>query len=312
MNVMGRSAMRPILEVRHLRLVDAICRARSVTAAAATLNLSQSALSHQLLNLERDLGLPLFARVGKKMVPTAAAERMIVGGRRVLEELDATEAALLEAAADRRRPFRVAAGCNTLYPWLAAQVGRFSAAEPDVDPRIVFDVRGREAEALAAQDADLIVTSRPPEDRRLGKLRLFALETIAIVGEGDPLASSGADQVRWSDLPGRTIFIHDLAPRDEADLLTAAGGLGRPPRLVPVQLTEAIVALARAGQGIGLISRWPAGAVGPELAGVRCMPFRAAHMRTFFAVWREAREVADVAERFANQAEAGRLHSLAS
>lgn len=294
------ASQRSILEVRHLRSVEAIVRTRSVTAAAATLNLSQSALSHQLLSLERDLGVSLFTRVGKRMVPTAAAERLVAGGRRVLAELEATEAALRGGAADRRRPFRVAAACVTLYPWLAAQVGLFSAARPDVDPRVMFEMRGREAEALASHDADMLITSRPPDDRRLRRERIFALETVALVGESDPLAH-GRDALRWSDLAGRTVFMHDLAPQDEADLRVAAGRNGRPPRLTPVQLTEAILALARAGQGIGLLSRWPDGA-GPALDGVRRMPFRPAHERTFFAVWREDGPAADMASAFAHQA----------
>lgn len=302
--------LRPILEVRHLRAVEAIFRERSVTAAAATLNLSQSALSHQLLNLERDLGVALFTRVGKRMVPTAAAERLLAGGRRVLAELEATEAVLRGSFADRRRPFRVAAACVTLYPWLAARIAEFSVARPDADPRVVFEVRGREAEALSNHDADVVITSRPPEDRRLRREQLFALETVAIVGDSDALAAQD-EMLRWSDLAGRTVFMHDLAPQDEADLRIAAGRNGRPPRLVPVQLTEAIFALARSGQGVGLLSHWPDGA-GPPLEGVRRRSFRPAHVRTFFAVWREAGEAADLARDFAQQARPQSPQALAS
>src|SRR3954470_13441904 len=77
------------IEVRHLRLVRAIASEGSVTRAASRLHLSQSAVSHQLLDLERDLELRLFDRVGKRMVPTAAGQRLIAGAGRLLGELAA-------------------------------------------------------------------------------------------------------------------------------------------------------------------------------------------------------------------------------
>ena len=74
----GNPGSRLVLEVRHLKLIQAIAREGSVTRAAPSLNLSQSALSHQLLNLERDLGAKLFDRVGKRMVPTHAGAQASV------------------------------------------------------------------------------------------------------------------------------------------------------------------------------------------------------------------------------------------
>ena len=63
------------LEIRHLRLVVAIAETGSVTRAGERLYLTQSALSHQLKDIESRLNTPLFHRVGKRMVPTAAGEQ---------------------------------------------------------------------------------------------------------------------------------------------------------------------------------------------------------------------------------------------
>ena len=63
------------LEVRHLRLVVAIAELGSMTKAGNHLNLTQSALSHQLRDIEDRLGSPLFRRLNKKMDLTPAGEK---------------------------------------------------------------------------------------------------------------------------------------------------------------------------------------------------------------------------------------------
>ena len=65
------------LEIRHLRLVRAVTAAGSLTGAGSVLNLTQSALSHQLRDIESRLGTPLFLRVGKRMMLTPAGERLL-------------------------------------------------------------------------------------------------------------------------------------------------------------------------------------------------------------------------------------------
>ena len=72
------------LEVRHLRLVREVSAAGSLTRAGAALHLTQSALSHQLRDIESRLGTALFLRVGKRMVLTPAGERLLRSAEDVL------------------------------------------------------------------------------------------------------------------------------------------------------------------------------------------------------------------------------------
>src|SRR4051812_42097666 len=105
----------PRIDVRHLRLVLAIGNEGSVTRAAGRLHLSQSAVSHQLLDLERDLETRLFDRVGKKMVPTAGGARMMITARRLLAEITELEESLARARGEVRMPLRITASCFTSY-----------------------------------------------------------------------------------------------------------------------------------------------------------------------------------------------------
>ena len=79
------------LEIRHLKLVRAVTTAGSLTGAGSVLNLTQSALSHQLRDIESRLGAALFLRVGKRMMLTPAGERLLRSADEVLEAIQRTE-----------------------------------------------------------------------------------------------------------------------------------------------------------------------------------------------------------------------------
>src|SRR5258705_7124927 len=79
------------LEIRHLRLVMAIAETGSVTRAGGQLHLTQSALSHQLKDIEGRLGTRLFHRLGKRMVPTPAGETVLQSAGDVLALMKRTE-----------------------------------------------------------------------------------------------------------------------------------------------------------------------------------------------------------------------------
>src|SRR3954451_13460364 len=101
------------LEVRHLKLVAAVAEEGSLTKAGERLHLTQSALSHQLLDLEERLGTPLFHRISKRMRLTQAGEKILTSARRVLDELRATEDEVHMLATERRGRLRITTECYT-------------------------------------------------------------------------------------------------------------------------------------------------------------------------------------------------------
>src|SRR5262249_52440338 len=106
------------IDVRHLRLVAAVADVGSLTRAGDRLHLTQSALSHQLRDIESRLGTALFLRVGKRLVLTPAGERLLSTAREVLDRLEQAEAAIREMGKDRGGLLRLTTECYTCYHWL--------------------------------------------------------------------------------------------------------------------------------------------------------------------------------------------------
>src|SRR5262245_13226769 len=127
------------LEVRHLELVDAIHTEQSITRASTRLHLTQSALSHQLKNLEERLGTPLFERNGRTMRITAAGPRLLETAAVVLRELKTAEDEISSLATSPRGIVRLSTQCYTCYWWLPRLLRNFNREFPDVEVAIELE-----------------------------------------------------------------------------------------------------------------------------------------------------------------------------
>ncbi|HET9955575.1 MAG TPA: LysR family transcriptional regulator, partial [Polyangiaceae bacterium] len=119
--------MQGTLEVRDFRLVRAIAEAGGATHAGRHLNLSQSAVSHQLRGLEQRVGVALFRRSGRKLAITPAGQRFLEVGRQVLGPLLQLELELRRASQQARPKLRVGTQCYTAYHWLPQVLSALAA-----------------------------------------------------------------------------------------------------------------------------------------------------------------------------------------
>src|SRR6476661_5644900 len=137
------------LDLRHLRLVAAMVESGGQTRAARKLNLTQSALSHQLRELESRIGSPLFIRASRRMVLTATGERILATARRVLHEVETLERDLAaESSSGGAGVVRLATECYTCYHWLPGVVTAFRQEWPRVDVRIIAEATADPVRAL--------------------------------------------------------------------------------------------------------------------------------------------------------------------
>src|SRR5215213_6078616 len=172
--------MRMDLEVRHLRLVTSVVDVGSLTRAADQLHLTQSALSHQLRDIESRLGAPLFLRVGKRLVLTPAGERLLVSARDILQRLEQTEEDIRRMGREHAGVLRLTTECYTCYHWLPPLLMRYRRKFPRVEVRIDVEATRHPIEMLLAGKIDLAIVSSRVADRRLVSKKVFADELVLI------------------------------------------------------------------------------------------------------------------------------------
>src|SRR5262249_22909552 len=174
------------LEVRDLRLVNAVAEHGTLTRAGVALHVTQSALSHQLADLEDRLGAPIFSRIGRRMVLTPAGERLRESARSILALLARAEDDVRGAAGSREGMIRLSTECYTCYHGLPPVLNEFRRKFPRVETRIVVAETRRPIPALLKGRLDLGIVSSSVFDRRLKLTPLFHDELVAVVAPDHP------------------------------------------------------------------------------------------------------------------------------
>lgn len=243
------------LDSRHLRLVAEVARTQSVTRAADRLHVTQSAVSHQLREIETRLGTPLFHRSGRRMVPTPAGARLVDAAGRVLAEIERAESAIGQLARNDAGVFRVCTQCHTGYHWLPPLLHAVRGKFPKVDVRIAPEHTDHAVGALLDGKLDLAILNGDPRDARLRLRPLFEDEHAVIVAPDHPFARRAF--VTPKQIAGERLFLYS---RSVDDALIVQRVL-RPARLEPsdvtlIRLTEGILEMVKAGLGVSVLPTW--------------------------------------------------------
>lgn len=243
----------PLLETRDLRLVLALSQTASATRAARLLHVSQSAVSHQLRSLEQRLGTLLFARRARALNITQAGERILQLAHQVLPPLLQAELDLKRGLAAPRLTLRVATECYTAYYWLPSAIAALASRHPDVDLILASDVTADIGSALQDQRIDLGLCVGPAARKRGFELEpLFRDELVLVVSPAHRLAAR--PYVQGSDLVCETLILNEV-PKQQRERVRSAIFRGSEgfARVSRVPITEAILELVRAGQGVSIL-----------------------------------------------------------
>src|SRR3954447_7891442 len=192
-----------ILEVRHLRILTAIADHGTVSAATKHVYLTQSAISHQLIELEQRLGLQFFHRTPRGMVATEAGAELIEVARDVLARLAAAEASMLRTSPRSAGRLRVGTDSPLALAWLPAAVALVRRRLPHIRAELVPDTSAHGVDALFEGRYELAVVTDPQADPRLDLVPLFDEELVALVASEHRLgdhASLAAGDLRVEQL----------------------------------------------------------------------------------------------------------------
>jgi LysR family transcriptional regulator for metE and metH len=243
------------LEMRHLRAVRAIHDAGGLSKAADMLNLTQSALSHQIKGLEDQVGIDLFVRRTKPLKLSVAGMRMLKLADRVLPEVEAAEDEFRGLLSGKTGRLHIAIECHACFEWLFPVLETFRKAWPDVDvdirPGLAFDA----LPALAREEVDVVVSSDPEEHPDLEFSPLFDYEPVFVASSQHPLSQK--EWIEAQDFRDEVLITYPV----ERPRLDVFSQLLMPAKVEPrsvrqIELTAVILLLVASNRGVAVLPDW--------------------------------------------------------
>lgn len=257
------------LEIRHLKLVKEVAASGSLTRAAEKLFVSQSALSHQLKDIEVRLEVQLFHRIKKKMVLTPAGNRVLTAAHIVLSELIDAESDIQQAISGKKGRLRITTECYTCYHWLPGLLKSYHTVCPDIEVEIVTKATRKPLSYLQKGKLDLALISGNTPTKYVDFEPLFSDELILVVHKNHPLADR--TYLRPKDFADVHLLMYKADTQNSyffQQILNPAGI--RPRKTSKMQLTEAIIEMVKADLGVSVMASWAAKPylTAPELVAV--------------------------------------------
>ena len=243
------------IELRHLRTIKAIHEEGGLARAADQLNITQSALSHQIKHLEEQTGVELFVRRSKPMKLTSAGRRLLSAAEKILPEMAALEEQFKGILSGKTGRLHIAIECHACFEWLFPVLEQFRKAwgEVDVDirPGLAFDA----LPALQKEEVDLVVSSDPEDIPGVEFIPLFDYSPVFVASATHPLAQK--DYVEAADFAGETLITYPV-DRSRLDVFTELlipAGV-EPAAQRPVELTAVILLLVASNRGVAVLPDW--------------------------------------------------------
>ncbi|MCA6093791.1 LysR family transcriptional regulator [Streptomyces sp. SCA3-4] len=270
------------MELQQMRYVVAVAETGGFTRAAERCHVVQSALSHQIARLERELGARLFDRTSRSVRLTAAGAAFVPVARQALEAADRARAEVDAVTGEVRGRLAVGAISTVAAVDLAHELGRFRARYPQVRVSLRMDMSEALIEGVRQGTLDVAFIGLVPGMRPQGVCRkeLAHDELVAVVAPEHPLAArKRTDLQRLAGEPFID-FLAGSAARQQRDAAFHAAGLVTD---APFEVTdvESLVRLVRANLGIGMVPK----AVAARLQGVHALRVRDAPSRVEQLVW---------------------------
>ena len=247
--------MRMHIEFRHLRTIKTIHEAGGVAKAADILNITQSALSHQIKVLEEQAGVELFVRRSKPIRLSEAGMRLLKSADRILPEIELLQNEFDALRGGRTGRLHIAIECHACFEWLFPVLESFRQAWPDVDvdirPGLAFDA----LPALQKEDVDVVISSDPEELDDVTFTPLFDYESVFVCSKQNALSEK--PWIAAEDFRGQTLITYPV-DRTRLDVFSQLliPNKVEPDSIRQVELTAVILLLVASNRGVSALPDW--------------------------------------------------------
>ncbi len=240
------------MEIRQLKAFLAIAEAKTFTAGAKIVNITQAAVSMQIRQLEDELGMSLFTRTPRRVILTEAGEHLLQRARKILREHDAAIAEIAELAGAEYGRLRIgSASAMFATAQLPTILERLKEKFPNAEITVSSGTSQTLVDKMLHGDIDIAFVSLPVETPNIQTDLLFSDEIVAIAHPKHPLANEKF--ISAATLAGEQLILGEKGgnTRRMIDDFFAAANV-KPSVVMELSRQEAINKMVENQMGVGI------------------------------------------------------------
>ena len=245
------------IQRKHFYLIQALGDSETLVDVAGKLHMTPSALSHQLGELEKRIGLSVVNRKTKPLKLTAVGQRLLDSAREITPRYERLEQDLTRMVIGDGGRLNMAIECHSCYQWILPTLDKFRRQFPGVELDISSGFSFDGLTGLMEGDLDCVITADPEPLNGISYIPLFQYEAMLVLPQDHPLAE--VETIEAGMLKDQTLIIYPV-PQRKLDIfrLFLHPADVEPAHLRNVELTVMMVALVASGRGLCILPNWAA------------------------------------------------------
>lgn len=243
------------MEIKYLKLIQTIAEVGNISNSADRLFLTQSALSHQLREIEDRLGFKVFIRSRNNWKLTEEGEELYQLSKSVLSEIESSMEKIEGIKEGSKGLIRISTECYTFYHGLPQFVQRMALLYPDINIQLVVEATHHSVSRLLSNELDITLTTTKPENESLEVVELFNDEVYAVLHHEHELAEK--DCLDAADFSKIHLIIHSFP----IETVSIYQHFLKPEKIDPLKvtaipLTEVALEMVQANMGVICLPKW--------------------------------------------------------
>lgn len=246
-----------MLEIRHLQMLSALFRHGSLAATADELNLTASAISHQLKELENHYDITLVNRRTRPITFTPAGKLVLQLADNVLPQVARTKSDIKRLAHGQAGRLRLASECHSCFDWLMPILNAYRHEYSDVELDFATGFEPEPHQMLIDGDIDLLITTSNLPIDGISYQPLFTYESRLVMSPAHRLASQSA--ISPNDLSDETLIAYPVE-QERLDIIAkflSPAGI-TPKKMRTTELTAMLIQLVASERGVAALPDWVA------------------------------------------------------
>ncbi len=243
------------MEIKYFKLIKSIAEEGSIANSAEKLFLTQSALSHQLRELELQLGFKVFLRSRNKWILTEEGKELYKLGNDVLEKIKVGFEQIEQIKSGSKGNIKLSTECYSFYQGISGFIQKMGVLYPEITIDIILEATHQPIPKILSKEIDIAIVTQKPDHKDLEEVEVYNDEIFAIVNKENIL--SRKEFLSADDFKNEHLIIHSFP----LETVSVYNNFLKPNKIIPkkisaVPLTEVALEMVEANMGLICVPIW--------------------------------------------------------